>query len=98
MREKIKFSDPERKEPISSVGQIGGRPLQAATTFTDALPTLMWYHLTNLSQAGIAACAFPSGIAALIEMESVRSFLRNRCTLSVECADKGNIIYYINPT
>jgi len=46
----------------------------------------MWYYHKRLSHAREKPCAFCSGIDAHIRMESVRSFLRNRCTLSAEYA------------
>src|SRR5579871_3816685 len=63
------------------------QPLERAVTPSAGHPDPDVVLSKPPSHASTNLCAFCSGIAARIRVESVRSFLRNRCTLSAECAD-----------
>src|SRR5579871_1957605 len=62
------------------------QPLERAVTPSAGHPDPDVVLSKPPSHASTNLCAFCSGIAARIRVESVRSFLRNRCTLSAECA------------
>ena len=63
-------------------------PSEADIQYSPDFPTPIWYYLDNPSHAGTNDCTRSNGIDALFRTESVHSFLRNRCTLSAECAGR----------